>query len=160
MNVTFCFFVTWLSVFRILEEKKTKIADNTCSDRLENLNLVLYIQIFLTHIPLSIPTAVTMYLSFRCLMWEPSRCTSLTLYLVNIFNHSSLFDVCVCSAVESHTYTFVNLWKLQFNDTSEKKSGFWQRSQKQQSYISCIPRISKSPSNFLLDSKTSNKTHK
>lgn len=64
MNATFCFFifVTWLSVFRIYEEKKTKIAEDTCSDRLVNLNLILYLQIFLTHTPPSIPTAVTMHL--------------------------------------------------------------------------------------------------
>lgn len=64
MTVTFCFFifVTWLSVFRIEEEKKTKIAEGTCSDRLVNLNLILCLQIFLTHTPLSIPTAVTMCL--------------------------------------------------------------------------------------------------
>lgn len=62
-----------------------------------NLNFILYLQIFLSQAPLSIPMALTTQL------FDVSVST---LYLANIFDHSSFLSVigieCVCSADESH----------------------------------------------------------
>lgn len=128
------------------------------SDRLLNLNLTLYLQVFLTHDPSSISTSVTIQLF---VIRMPS---AIQMYLVDIVNHSSLPSitdfVCVWLALLMKvTYGHTDMQSTQSHKAYGKRTLSAKNSNTAKLYF-IHPQIIKKPNNFCLEPKGRNKTHR